>query len=188
MESALSYTLIGSMTGVLSAFFLNLTKGILIDYKQTKLLAWAIDTELAEIEKQFSGELIERIRESKEKRAFTQFNYTEKYTGVFDSNMAKIGCFSYGDFCKLVSAYMKIKSYFDTLRTISSAFSTHLDMIKANREAENEIIDSAMEHYPMIEEEHNTMVVAIAEAYKVLGKYKEISFMNFLLKKVSGKL
>ncbi len=175
---------IASLVGACISFFLILFKEFYNEYKQAKLLAWAIYTELAEIKVQFSGVFIENLRKNREIRAFSQTNYTENYTGVFDSNVIKLGHYNHIDTCKIVSAYMVVKSYFDTLRTISSAFDTHLDMIKNNPLKEPEITDAGLKHYDMIEDQHTDMIKAIDEAFKILVKYKEMNFMQFLTRKI----
>lgn len=184
MDEKLMYAMGGTISGVLLSFVLTLCKGILVDYHQMKSLSWAIDTELAEIELQFLDILMKQIFEAKGKRAFVEFNYTEKYTNVFDSNIGKCDIFNYKDLSKLVSVYMIIRSYFDTLRTVSNAFETHLNMIKENKQACEEITTLALQHYSLIEGEHKTMVEAIKQAHCILGTYRSMGFFKFVIFKM----
>lgn len=176
-------TIITALTSATVSFFLLLLKELLTEYKQTKSLAWAINTEVAEIKTQFSDQLIDEIRQNKKNRTFTRTSYTEKYTNVFDSNVVKLNCFKYEDACKVVSTYMIIRGYFDTLRTISSTFDTYLDLIRNNPKEKQEIIDGALVQYQFIEDQHNDMINAIKVTYDVLEKYKYMNFGKFLIRK-----
>lgn len=176
-------TIIAAVMGAMVSFLLLFLNEFLKDYHLMKSVALGIIAELGEIEKQFCYDLVGQIEDADRNKYFIKTKYSEVYTTVFDNCINSLFVFGEKDSAKLVAVYMRIRDFFDALRTEADAVDLHITKNEMGAAYSAYNMFTELNVRPLLVKAED-LKIAINEVYPILEMYRDMSIFRYLKMKV----